>query len=87
MSLIYLIPLISNSINATAYDSMASSIGIYFAKTTIGGLNPTPFTTSSLSQSSSQKYKMMNAIPDLIAILLFLVFCIYWEIKSDKLTE
>lgn len=66
---------------------MISSLGVYIAQTTVGNLSNNPTGQTTLDESTSNRYKMANAIPNLAISLIVLAFYIYWEVKSDKLSE
>lgn len=87
MALIYMVGIVFNYYKGTGFSSMVSSLGTYLAQTTVGNLNSTPQAATSLDATSSKNYKLFNAVPDLAASFLFLLFYLYWEYKSDKLTE
>lgn len=57
---------------------MIKTFGIYYARTTVGNLNPKPDAKSTLDSETSRKYKMENAIPDILMSLAFLAFYLYW---------
>ncbi len=80
-------PIIFNFITGDAYGGMISSFGVYIAQTTVGNLSNNPIGATTLDESTSNKYKMANAIPNLVISFLVLAFYIYWEVKSDKLSE
>lgn len=58
---------------------MSSSANLYIAKTTIA--------TFSTTNGSTATDKLMNTIPDMVCMFLFVVFYFYWLYKSGKLTE
>lgn len=71
----------------SAYSGMIANFGVYIAQTTVGNLSNNPTGSTTLDESTSSKYKMANALPNLAISLLVLAFYIYWEVKSDKLSE
>jgi hypothetical protein len=86
-ALLAVIPVAINSTNGDAFSGMVKTFGVYFARTTVGNLNNNPSTATTLNSETSQKYKLENAVPDLIICFAFLAFYLYWEVKSDQLTE
>jgi hypothetical protein len=76
-----------NATSGDAFSNMIKTFGVYFARTTIGNLNPSPDGPSTIDSAASNKYKLENAIPDILMSLAFLAFYLYWEVKSDRLTE
>jgi hypothetical protein len=86
-AVISIVPICINASSGNAFSHMIVNLGIYFAETTVGNLNSAPMGITKLDQSSSIRYKMENAIPDLVICFMFLAFYIYWEVKSDRLAE
>lgn len=87
LAVIYTAAIIINCLKGTGFNSIVSSTAVKIAKTSIGNLNPSPQSISVLDSQTSNNYKLANSIPDLISSFLFLLFHIFWEIRSDKLTE
>jgi hypothetical protein len=80
------IPITFNAVAGYAFSQMIKTFGIYYARTTVGNLNPKPDGKSTLDSETSRIYKMENVIPDILMSLAFLAFYLYWEVKSDRLT-
>lgn len=78
--------MVLNAANGDAFSNMIKTLGVYFARTTIGNLNPSPSGPSNIDSATSHKYKSENVIPDILMSVAFLVFYLYWEVKSDRLT-
>lgn len=50
-AIISIIPVVFNLVNGDAFGSRIKTLGTYFAKTTVGNLNPLPDSPTSLTQS------------------------------------
>lgn len=77
-AIIAIVPVIINSLNGDAFSNMIKTMGIYFARTTVGNLNSSPGSPTSIEIGTSRKYKLENAVPDLLMCFAFLAFYIYW---------
>jgi len=78
MAAIHMAPVVFNTLKGSGFSSIISSTSTYFGMTTIGNLNSTPQSTTSLDSSTSYSYKLGNAVPDLIASALFVGFYLFW---------
>lgn len=79
MSIVELVPVIYNYVSGTALSTMTASTTYYFAKTTIGNLAST--------QSNAQLNKLMNVVPDMVCIFVFICFYFHWLHRGSALTE
>ena len=80
MSIISLVPTVYNYLKGTVMDAKGSSLAYTIAKTTIGNF-------SSSSSDYQALHKFLNVIPDMVVILIFIIFYFYWLKKGDKITE
>ena len=80
MALISLIPIIYNGIVGPVMSTKGSTLPYSVAKTTIGNFS-----------SSHPDYqilnKIMNVVPDILVILVFIIFYFFWLRKGRTITE
>lgn len=79
MSLISLIPIVYNVLSGTVMSS-GTSLAYYIASTSIGN-----FSSSDSSYSPTSKY--LNVIPDMVSMLVFIVYYFYWLHKGEVISE
>lgn len=87
LAIVAIIPVAINATNGDAFSNMIKTMGIYFARTTVGNLNSNPDKPNSIDSETSRRFKLENAVPDLFICFAFLAFYLYWEVRSDRLTD
>lgn len=79
MAIISMVPIIYNVVSGTVMSS-GTSLAYKIAATTIGN-----FSSSNSGYSIYDKY--MNVIPDIVVMVVFIVFYFFWLHKGEVITE
>ena len=80
MSIVSLVPTVYNYLKGTVMDAKGSSLAYTVAKTTIGNF-------SSSDANYQMLYKYLNVIPDMVVMLIFIIFYFYWLRMGNAITE
>lgn len=79
--------MIYNLCAGSGFTSAQSSLSIYAAQLSVANLAPNAGGVPTADYGINLKNKLLNIIPDMITCCMFLGFYMFWEIKSDKLTD
>lgn len=83
-TILSIVPITINYLKGMAFSNSEQSLQFYITKASIGNFQ---YSDNTLSYEQSIGYKIANAVVDIAMCIFYLIFFLYWEIKSERIVK
>jgi hypothetical protein len=86
LTIISIVPIIFNATKGNTLRNSPKALNIYLTRTSLGSYKYSVMTASN-AYDLSISYKDLNVAFDILSCVIYLIFCLYWEKKSRKISQ